>query len=546
LKKKCEDFEGNTKKLCEQVVRRHIKEMVSEVKNAIQSIKDNVKDLREAIKERKLLNKKTIDDMKLDDASGKNVEKLAELKQTMYYNIAHQCGKKIIDSTKLEDTVKQIPAIREIDAELAAVDRKIATIRQKVDISVNAYKNRLKFIRELIKSDVSHEERILLRTILKGETKTGNKNIKDARKDIASQEKEFAKERRKIAKTRRIMVRKIKKQINETIKKRKQEIKDIAKAEKAEEQLRQKQGIYLQEFKNDFLKELVEKHNPLIDKDINEMKDRFIAMQEEKEAKKQAANETRKLQKAAEAEHRKTVKQQQMLAKAAEKAAQKEAIAAEKAAQKEAIAAEKAAQKEAIAAEKAAQKEAIAEQLRKKAETLATKKLQAEQKKLNKTAKKHMYQFYYVCNETDKMFSNNFTNLGFIEGNKEDLIKYVSNDRFFCRDEKGISYNSFLDFIKTDTVIYITDVIDDKNILGCCCMRINTFSFIYITGICVPNNEIKGIGTLLLTKVHELAINLNKDIKLSASSPVKGFYEKFGFKDNLSYVVPLMYFKVKK
>jgi len=427
LKTKCDELDGKARKECEKVVRAHIKDIVAEAKDSIQVIKDNIKALKESIKERKSFRKETLGAIKADN-SPETMSKLEELKQSMYYTIAHQCGKKITDNKQLEEAVKPIPDVQDLDAETQKLDDRIENSKQQLQISILAHKNRLKYIKSITKTDITQDERNLLRKVLREETKKGNVNVKTNTKSINDFEKDIAKEKRQIAKTRKAVVRKIKKQINRTVKEQKKETKEIEKAEKAEEKIRQKQGIFLKELKSDYLKGLVEKHKPDIERQIDDIHDKYADMAGEKQAAREAKIEkaihkaTQKRQKLIEAEHKKTIKHQKDLAKEAEKAEKEAHKNAEKAAKeaekrhKEAERLEKEAHKnaekenkerakelekrskeqESLAKdqekrEKDATKEAEkrAKELEKaeKAQAAATKKLQTEQKKLNKTAK---------------------------------------------------------------------------------------------------------------------------------------------------------------
>jgi hypothetical protein len=428
LKNKCDDLDGKAYKQCQKVVREHIKDIVAEVKDAIHVIKDNIKALKEEIKAKKSFRTETMQAMKAD-ISPETAQKLADLKQSMYYEVYHKCGKKLTDTKHLEEAVKTLPDVREVDAELENIDKRLATAKERLEISMNAHKNRLKYIKELMKTDIRPEERNLLRTVLREETKKGNANTKENEKSVNAFEKEINVERREVVKTRKAVVRKIKKQINRTVKEQKKEAKEIAKAEKDEEKLRQKQGIYLKDFKSDYLKGIVEKHKPMIDADIKPIIQHFANLEAEEDARQQAKVEkatqraTQKHQKALEAEHKKTMKQQKDLAKEAEKREKEAHKNAEKAAKeaekkhKEAEKLEKEAHKHAEKehkerakalenrakeqerlakehekrekeAQKEAEKRAKEAEKAEKAQAAATKKLQAEQKKLNKTAKK--------------------------------------------------------------------------------------------------------------------------------------------------------------
>ena len=429
LKSKCQDLDGKAKKACEKIVREHIKEIVKEAKDAVQTIKDNIKTLKETIRERKQYRKDILQVMK-DDSSEETAKKLEELKQSMYYTILHQCGKKITSNEQLDEAIQTLPDIAEIDNGVAHIDAKMEKAKQELEITITAHKNRLKQIKELMKTDITQDERNLLRTVIREETKSGNARIKTTEKKMNDTQKAIADEKRQVLKTRKRMVARIKKRINETVKEQKQGAKEVERVEKEAEKIRQKQGIYLHELKNDYLKGLVEKHKPMIEKELDEKANEFAQMNAEKEAKelakaeKAALNATKKQQKAIEAEHKKTMKHQKDLAKAAEKAEKEAHKNAEKAAKeaekrhKEAEKLEKEAHKNAEKsnkerakelekrakdqekmakeqekrekeAHKAAEKQAKELAKAEKAQAAATKKMQAEQKKLNKTMKKH-------------------------------------------------------------------------------------------------------------------------------------------------------------
>jgi N-acetylglutamate synthase-like GNAT family acetyltransferase len=97
-----------------------------------------------------------------------------------------------------------------------------------------------------------------------------------------------------------------------------------------------------------------------------------------------------------------------------------------------------------------------------------------------------------------------------------------------------MDYDFFIQSLENkDIVIYITQA-DNENILGACSLSINSYSdipYITIYSICVPQNEdLRGIGSLLLTKVKRFAELLGvKKISLYANKSVEEFYIKNGF-----------------
>lgn len=145
-----------------------------------------------------------------------------------------------------------------------------------------------------------------------------------------------------------------------------------------------------------------------------------------------------------------------------------------------------------------------------------------------------MYSYYYYLNknEADKQYSEIFNNIGCDKGSREYLLNVVKNNKLFCRDQRGIDHDYFIQSMEKDNIIiYITD--DKKKLILGACSLYNSH-IITIHSICVPKDNddviLKGIGTLLLNKIKELAYKLNvKRILVSVNNNVKKFYEKNGF-----------------
>ena len=439
LKNKCNTYEGKSKKSCEKIVREHIKNIVAEAKEGIQSIKERIKELREAIKEKRGAKSTLLKEMKEDD-SPETREKKTELENSMYYAITRKCGKKISDVTNLNEAIKDIPEIQWNTRELERLDQVIDNHKNSLNIVIDAQKNRLKQIKQLLKGNITAAECHLLKMTTKDETKEHKKHIATLKKTIDEKVTEVNEEKKKLLKTRRNIIVSVRKTMKSILQEQKEEAKEIAKEKKAQEKLRQQQDDYIDEIKNNNLKQIIAKHTAIMDEELLGNIAHFEqlkAADEIKQREKEIKAATKKQQKELKAEHNKTMKNQKDAAKEANKLA-KEAEKREKDAAKEAEknhkAAEKAAKeadkkekeaakeaeknhkeaekrereaakeaekrakeherlaKEAEKREKEAAKEAekrIKEQEKaEKAQAAATRKLQAEQKKLNKTVKK--------------------------------------------------------------------------------------------------------------------------------------------------------------
>lgn len=139
-----------------------------------------------------------------------------------------------------------------------------------------------------------------------------------------------------------------------------------------------------------------------------------------------------------------------------------------------------------------------------------------------------MYRCFYVLSNTDKQYLTQLANCACIEGDRTELITQIERNNNFCRGQLAINYNYFIQCLKMYTVIYIQNESDNK-ILGACSIDL-VDRIIVIYTICVPDDGIKGIGTLLLNNVKSIGELINaKCITLSANLSVYEFYIKNGF-----------------
>jgi len=147
-----------------------------------------------------------------------------------------------------------------------------------------------------------------------------------------------------------------------------------------------------------------------------------------------------------------------------------------------------------------------------------------------------MYTCYYVLSDKNKIYSSQLEECGCVEGDIIELVTKIRSDENFCRDQKAISYHYFVNsliisnFNSNVNVLYIKNESGDK-ILGACSINIaNLGKFIIVYSICVPDNGIKGIGTLLLDNLKCIGRFIDATcISLSAHQSVCEFYIKNGF-----------------
>jgi len=153
------------------------------------------------------------------------------------------------------------------------------------------------------------------------------------------------------------------------------------------------------------------------------------------------------------------------------------------------------------------------------------------------------YNYYYICAKSDKEYSSIFVDIGCIKGNKKVLVTHIKKNKDFCRGEDLYEYFLY-NLDKNDKNVIYVKKDDSEDILGCCYMTIS--EMIEIVCICVPDKNIKGVGTLLLNKVKDLAIILNKNIELASVESAKKFYIKYGFEEKKENYHTDMILKIQK
>ena len=55
-----------------------------------------------------------------------------------------------------------------------------------------------------------------------------------------------------------------------------------------------------------------------------------------------------------------------------------------------------------------------------------------------------MFNYYYICSTKEQKYSEIFTSLGYIEGDRNDLVTQVENNKGFCRNSESIAHSYFL------------------------------------------------------------------------------------------------------
>ena len=338
---KCDGLIEKQKTKCEKVVRSHIKKLVNEAKQEVTTIKEYIKELREQMKNKNLLKKTSMEEI------GENTENYAEeyekFKNSLYYNIKYSCGKTIKSNSKLREEINEHPKIIKYDKKLLQLNNNITELQSSLKNTMENYKNRLKQIRLLLKTDLNPLEKSVVRMTIKDEQKTVRNLIKIKEKENNEAIDQIKISIKKTEKRREKRYKNVRKTIRKIIDNDKREQKETRKTEMKLRKTLRKSGEYNEEFKDETIRNLVNKYSEVIDEDLKQLDKDEIEKEELKERKKQekqekqekqAAVEVKKAEKEAAKIERKTLKLREREEKRATKKAQQDLKKQEKEAAK--------------------------------------------------------------------------------------------------------------------------------------------------------------------------------------------------------------------
>ena len=286
----CSDLTGKQKTQCNKVVNQNIIKLIKEAKEYITEIKNKIKGFKTMAKEQKRSKTEKIKNI------GKNISQYMgeyqKYKATLLYELKNKCSKKLKNVGKLEQEIKDHPAIKEYDEEIAKYKEQIRDLDGNIQTLIDQYRIRVKQLKALLKTDLNTTERNVINMVLRDERKEfgrmrrltvkQNTNLKkDLKKDIKDIEKHRAKQKREVIKN----IKKSIKDQNKKIKQTKKQIKNIRKT------------IRTKGVKNEVLKSMVDKYQDQIKADLVEVHKAELEKQrkkeEEKEKKKQEKEKER-------------------------------------------------------------------------------------------------------------------------------------------------------------------------------------------------------------------------------------------------------------
>jgi hypothetical protein len=333
LESKCANLGEKKYKQCEKVVKKNIRELVSEAKEEVKRIREEIKEIKEAMKERKGIQQDALKEIRKNQEI--NPEQFAKYKDSALYTLKNKCAVRVSSRSSLMDIVDEHPVIQKFNDAIKANTDKIMELRGRLNEDVLSYKNRINHLKALLRKDLAPLERSVINMTLKEDKVTQSKILKLKGKETTKTEKGYNTLIKDAQKSKKKYIQIIRKTIKKKIMgEKKQNAKDKREEKKLRKTLR-KEGIVKEEIKHEFLQGLVEKYKEKVSEDLGYMNEQVLQKehakedakarkQQEKEdekSRKQQAKEAEKSRKLAEREHAKQTKKLEAERKRKEKEA---------------------------------------------------------------------------------------------------------------------------------------------------------------------------------------------------------------------------------
>jgi hypothetical protein len=296
LRKECDSFSFKT--TCNKIAQKNMRKIVQEARDEVKRIKAQIKNARESIRMHKFSKKENINKIIAKiEASPDDYEKF---KQGAYYNLKTKCGKTIRTESEL---LKEHPDLEPFIRVDQAQTQKIQEMEDMLKISEDGFKNRIKELKLMLKTDLRDIERSVVKLVIKDTQKDAAKIKRLNLKTFGEQVILVNKTRKSIGKQRKKRIGSLTRDLKEQLRDEKMEKKEIEKGEKALRKQLRKQEDYTDDIKHGMLTGLIDKYKGIMREQLTE--------EREKESRKAIEKQTRKLQKEMERDNKKQTKKMQ-------------------------------------------------------------------------------------------------------------------------------------------------------------------------------------------------------------------------------------------
>ena len=298
LLEKCNDKNIKDSK-CKKIVKRNIKDLISEINRYKQTIKKKIRQIKDETKTTTTFKHDEIEKIKA------NIERFPEeykkYKESPFFLLKNDCGKTVKTNAEVLEEVAGHPEIMRYNKNINEQQKNIEQLKESLKIDADAFKLKMRELRELVKTDLSDLERSTVMMTIRSNEKVYNINRRDLTKKISGDIEDSKKNIKELNKTKKKNYLKLQKSLKSMMKESIKEEKENKKKERVLRKVLIKQGKLEDEIKDVVIKEIVDKQQVILDKDLKDAEDENDEKLKEKEEKvkekdlkKKKKEETRK------------------------------------------------------------------------------------------------------------------------------------------------------------------------------------------------------------------------------------------------------------
>ena len=285
LKDKCDDSGSlQFNKECKKIVNQNIRQLVSEAKSEMNAMKDTVKEIRILIRERNELRKTVFG--KISENRENDEEEYKNYKNSLYYQLKSKCAKSLTTmnahKTEMYSTDNELIEWTNL---IEAYDAKIKELQNSLKADTESYKNRILYIKKLLKTNLNELERSVVKSVLRDERKTMRVISRQKNKDVKNETNALKTQIKTTQKRCQKKYAKLRKTLKKHISDEKKELRKIESEEKkAKRQLDRENGRLSQ--MDERLETLTDFYSTKIDREIEGARRNIESSEEQKREQK--------------------------------------------------------------------------------------------------------------------------------------------------------------------------------------------------------------------------------------------------------------------
>ena len=292
----CNDHPDLPAKKCKTVINKNITDLMKEIKGYIKTVKEQIADIKKQLAEIKNGKQKKL--VLIQRKIKENPTLFNNYKSSTYASIRTNCSSKTLVGTRFLQAVSVIPEVVEIDREIQANKDAIVALERQMNIEIQGFKMKIKQMKDTLKDrTVAPAERMEIELSIRDSQKDFRKTKKAISENIQDQIKEEKDKIKMAEKEKQGIFKTVRKTLKVRASLRRKEEKQ---ARKEEIKLKKTQEMILEDIENQGVKEIVERRQVLIHRELTDF---------EEENKEKAQEKTREhVRKQEEREHHKQVR----------------------------------------------------------------------------------------------------------------------------------------------------------------------------------------------------------------------------------------------